>query len=84
LEKTKITGNDGNHLGTNQIQIQETFQFLLKKDGSKSPTGTIMGSPHHVRSSDLVMISFKGILRDKKSQTKKEIFFILLSNVTLS
>ena len=28
---------DGNHLGTNQIQIQETFQFLLKRDGSKFP-----------------------------------------------
>ena len=28
---------DGNHLGTNQMHIQETFQFLLKRDGSKSP-----------------------------------------------
>ena len=29
---------EGNYLGTIQIQIQETFQFLLKMDGSKSPT----------------------------------------------
>ena len=28
---------DGNHFGPNQIKIQETFQFLLKKDGSKTP-----------------------------------------------
>ena len=31
---------NGNDLGTNQIQIQETFQFLLKRDGSKSPSVT--------------------------------------------
>ena len=28
---------EGNSLGTNQIEIQESFQFLLKRDGSKSP-----------------------------------------------
>ena len=26
---------DGNHLGINQIEIQETFQNLLKRDDSK-------------------------------------------------
>ena len=65
---------EGNHLGTNQIQIQETFQFLLKRHGSKSTMVKMTLLQHPPLSLGLRM-AFETVVAKKNhfwNQTKKK------------